>query len=146
MVTIKEGPERGSTYAFYSDPSYMVWKPSDYLKAKRTLAKKKGISITLPKNGFSAALHNRNIENPLIIGFNGNQVKTSSKPNVKYIYVFLQVYYYDTFGYKLFRGSERPYDQTPERFPPDLTAATSLINGFIYVFRDNQYCVREMNY
>ena len=58
----------------------------------------------------------------------------------------MQVHYYDTLDFKLIKTIELSYDKTPERFPPNLTSATALQNGFIYVFSGNQYCVREMTY
>lgn len=74
MVTVKEGPMRGHNYAFYNDGSVMVWRPPGWLKAKQNIAFPKKKIEGLPKNGFVAALHRRDVEHPFLIGLSGKKV------------------------------------------------------------------------
>ena len=80
VVTIKEGPKRGFVYAFYSSQQLMAWGPGSYQNAQHAIKYKKSNSVALPKKGFTAAIHNRNVEKPLVIGFN----KKTVLPNLRY--------------------------------------------------------------
>ena len=76
MVTVKEGPMRGHNYGFYNDGSVMVWRPSGWLKVQHNIAFPKTKIKGLPKNGFVAALHRRDVEHPLLIGLSGEKVNS----------------------------------------------------------------------
>ena len=47
---------------------------------------------------------------------------------------------------RFIKVNETSFDKSEEKFPSDLTAATELQNGYIYTFRKNKYCIREMAY
>ena len=75
MVTIKEGELRGNVFAFYNNQMMSGWSSvSGYIRVKHTNHFKKNIVTSLPQNGFQTVFHNRDINNPLLIGLNGKKV------------------------------------------------------------------------
>ncbi|XP_054166895.1 uncharacterized protein LOC128964333 [Oppia nitens] len=128
-LIVKEGDMRGHVYAFYKDRTVSAWSPNGLYKIRHSLMFNRYPVHGLPVGGLSAVIDNRNPNNPMLIGFQGKQV-----------------YYYEVSDKNISEVKRVDHTESRERFPSDITAGFSLNNGFIYVFKGNKYCVREMIY
>ncbi|CAG2114305.1 unnamed protein product, partial [Medioppia subpectinata] len=129
MATIQEGQLRGYVFAFYKSQMMSGWSPSGYVRVKHTNQFKKSLTPSLPKNGFETVFHNRDIKDPLLIGLNGDKV-----------------YYYKIVKNSFIKVKETTTDKSEENFPSGVTTAFSLPNRFVYMFRNDTFCVRELYY
>jgi hypothetical protein len=58
---------------------------------------------------------------------------------------YSQVYYIERQGVEYKILAEITYNETVERFPPNVTAAVKAPDNLIYFFRDEKYCKRPLN-
>ncbi|XP_054166490.1 uncharacterized protein LOC128963963 [Oppia nitens] len=127
MLSIKEGELRGNMFAFYNNQMTSGWRTSGWFTAKTENYQKKTPIKSLPINGFQTVFHNRNINNPLLVGLDGKKV-----------------YYYKVVNKTFVMIKQTTNDKSVERLPPDITTSFSMPNGYTYLFRGKQYCVREL--
>lgn len=56
----------------------------------------------------------------------------------------MQIYHFVTENKTFKKVKVTNYLNSAEKFPPNITAAFSMPNGFVYLFRNDKYCVREL--
>lgn len=71
FVTVKEGWRRGFMYQFMNNRNFKSWTPFPYAKI---WADNQFYGPTMPEDGFDALLHNRDFDNPTLIGLKKDMV------------------------------------------------------------------------